>query len=280
MKDLEERLRGHPAKPVKPLTSTFNASVISELKGKPHKQMFNKLRALTPRHLSKAGLVAVVSFVIIGGSAAAFTLWPRPTATQTLTKELPSGNHIVGIDTTSCDYTGTIDGTQHIPTGTHHVYYEVKQGSSLTDNQIRDGVQGDCELNMDNNAITAMIYASHFDKLKGMESTNVYTVNAITANNITVTPDSHYNSKDYTLQPNTTYQINSDAKVQNEDSPARLSDIKAGDSVMMVVQDTSGKTDQPGAPWYSLNHPEVIRVLGIMKVPALTASPDALDSAF
>jgi len=280
MKDLEKRLHGHPAKPVKPLTATFNASVISELKGKPHTQMFNKPRAFAQRRFSKASLVAAISFVVIGGSAAAITLWPQPTAIKTFTKELPSGNHIVGIDTTSCNPIAAVGGMQTVPAGIHHVYYEVKQGSTLTDEQVRNGIQASCELDMDNNTISAMVHANHFDKVTGMQSTNVYTVNAAGNDSITVTPDSHYNSKNYTLQPSMTYKVSGDVKVQNESNPAQFGDIKTGDSVMMIVQDTSGKTDQPGAPWNSLNHPDVIKVLGIIKVPALTTSPDVLYGAF
>lgn len=284
MKDkIDKALQQHQAQPRKALGQDFTANVTRQLHEKPATGL-RRLRTAfhwpRVRHLNKATMLAILGLIVVSGSAAAYTLWPRPTTTLTLHKNLPSGNQIVGIDTANCDYTGAVDSTQPMATGTKHVYYEIKRGSVLTDEQIRDGIQANCELNTDNNAVSAMVHKYHFDTVTGMQSTNVYTVNAITVNSITLTQDQHYDSKLYPSAQTNTYAVNGSTRIQNEGKPAQLSDIKLGDSVILVVQDTSGNIETADNTWQPLNHPETITVLGIIKVPALTASPDAVYRAF
>ena len=279
MNDLEDLLSRNTPKPTRPISNNFTETVIAEINGRPKQRWLQKIITnLRSYSFSKIGVASFAGVLLVSGTAVAIALWPKPTVTPTITKSLPSGNHIVGVDAENCQYFKALDGSTTQPTS-EKLYYEVRQGSQLTDQQIIDTVQGVCEENISNNAISSIVKQLP-KNLPGMQSTETYTVNSIAKNSITVTLDSHYNAKLYTTKPNVTYTHFSDNLiVYNENNKILYSDIKVGDTVKMVVQDTSGKSPETQENYNPLNHPENITVLAILKIPTLTADPSTFYAA-
>ena len=279
MNNLEELLTRNTPKPNRPITSNFTETVISEIKSHPNQTRLQKLIATLRSHsLSKIGVASFAGVVLISGTAFAIALWPKPTVTPTITKSLPSGNHIVGVDAKNCQYFKSLDGTQ-AKSISEMLYYEVRQSSILTDQQIIDTVQGVCEENISNNAISAIVKQLP-KNLPDMLSTEAYTINAITKNSITVTLDSHYDASLYNSQPNLTYtHFSENLLAYNEDAKVSYSDFGVGDTIKMVVQDTSGISPETPTNYHPLNHPETIKILAILKMPALTADPSTFYAA-
>jgi len=279
MKNLENLLFKHTPKPTRQLSSNFTHNVIAEIKSRQKQSRLDSLAtALRLPAFSKIGVALFAGVILVSGTAVAIALWPKPTVTPTITKSLPSGNHIVGVDAENCQYFKALDGTATQPTS-DKLYYEVRQGSKLTDQQIIDTVQGVCEENISNNAVSAIVKQLP-KNVPGMLSTEAYTISAISKNSITVTLDSHYNSALYTTKPNLTYtHFSTNLLTYNENSKVTYSNFKVGDTIKMVVQDTSGKSSEAQDNYNPLNHPETITVLAIIKIPALTADPSTFYTA-
>jgi len=217
---------------------------------------------------TKLGLGIVSGALLIGGTAAAFAFWPTPTVTKTTLKPLPSGNHIIGYDTANCDYFAGAKGTQ-AATVNEKVYYEVRAGSTMTDAQLQSSLQGVCEENMSNEAVSVVEHSLPKDRQGN--SSEAYTVTAISANSITVSLDSHYSDNTIT-KPNQTYtHFDSNLVVYNESTPSNFGALKVGDTIKMVTKDTTGRQASPS--YEPTNHPENQMVEAIVKTPALTADP-------
>jgi len=238
------------------------------------KQPWRLTDVLAQKLHTRLGFGMAVGTLLLGGTAAAITLWPAPTVTQTALKPLPSGNHIVGYDTQNCNYFGTLDGTPPKTTD-EKVYYEVRQGSTLTDAQLQSGLQGVCEENISNNAISAVEKSLPVDR-QG-DSTDAFTITAISTNSITVSLDPHYTlplfaSPSSVTKPNQVYtRFDSNLEVYDESTRSSFSDLKVGDTIKMILKDTSG---QPASLTYQpANHPENQLTEAIVKIPALTADP-------
>lgn len=278
MKDIDTILSKHPLKPKRPLRADFAQAVAQELQNRPKRFPWARFFRLSPPQLvSRAGLASLVGLVLMTGSVAAFALWPRPHVTTNMREELPSGNHIVGYDTQNCVYRA-LDGSPVKP-DRRTVYYEVRQGSSLTDQQLQDSLRAVCEEDISNNAISAIVKRLPAN-LPGVQSTMTYTITNVAADSITVSPDTQYDTLQYTVKPSMTYtNFAKDLLVYNQDTEAAYGDLHAGDSIKMVVQDTSGKTSETAENYNALNHPEHITILAIVKVPALTADPNIFYKA-
>lgn len=283
MKDIDTVLSKHPPKPKRPLSTDFTqvvaAHVVSE---KPN--LLQKLRSVLPGRLfTKAGAASLAAVVLLSGTVAAITLWPQPEVTPTIKQQLPNGNRIVGYDARDCNYFTSLDGSELKPTS-EKLYYEIRQDSSLTDDQLRDSLRALCEENISGNAVSAIVKTLPQD-LPGMFSTSAHTIDAITEDSITLSPDENY--KDVraapwvlVAQPSTTYaHFADDLRVYNQGSKAAFSDLKAGDSVKLIMQDTSGRSTETANGYNPLNSPETITVLAIVKVPPLSGDPHAFYQA-
>jgi hypothetical protein len=279
MKDIEEQLFKDSPKPTRQISSNFTQKVIVEIKSHPKQSALNSFAtALHIPTFSKIGIAIFAVVILVSGTAAAIALWPKPTVKISISKSLPSGNHIVGVDAENCQYFKALDGTAAKPTS-DKLYYEVRQDSKLTDQQIIDTVQGVCEENISNNAISAIVEKLP-KNLPGMLSTEAYTIDAITSNSITVTLDTHYNSAAYTTKPNLTYTRFSDNLLTyNQSSKVTYGNFKVGDTIKMIVQDTSGTNSETQENYNPLNHPETIQILAILKIPVLTADPSTFETS-
>ncbi|HSX06077.1 MAG TPA: hypothetical protein VLF69_06455 [Candidatus Saccharimonadales bacterium] len=292
MKNLEQLLQQHTPKPTRPLKHTFTQTVVAEITARPEAaSAYTRLSRLRSRLLSRAGLLSLgTGALLIGGTAMAVTLWPTPSVSQTTSQELASGNHIVGYDAKNCGYFASLDGTKSL-SGDDKVYYEIRQGSKLTDQQLQTALQGVCEENISNNAISALIKQLP-QNLPGLFSTQALHVDAISSTGITLSLDPHYSSADSTLKPGLTYtHFAPHLLVYNQSETAQYTDIHTGDTVKLVMQSTAPPVPLPKAhglasPQYIVpsrqeqeddnpeNHPETIVIDGIVKIPALTANPN------
>ena len=277
MKDIDTLLSQHSPKPKKQLPSNFTQTIVAELKENPQPQR-SRLRNLLGNLRRHSVTTSLAGMVILGGTASAITLWPTPSVTPTITKLLPSGNHIVGVDAENCQYFKGVDGSTPQPTS-EKLYYEVREGSKLTDTQIVAAVQGICEEKVSDNAITTIIKQLP-QNTPGMESTSAYVINGITGNSITVSMDPHYDASLYTTLPNMTYiHFAKNLITYDRNTKVTFSDFKAGDTVKMIVQDTSGKSSETEEHYNPLNHPDSITILAMVKIPALTADPTTFYTA-
>jgi len=206
----------------------------------------------------------------------AIAVWPTPSVSKTTTQELPSGNHIVGYDLKNCDYFDKTAGA--VPTNIDEkVYYEVRQGSTLTDEQLQQALQGMCEEKLDGSAISTAMKKLQDSTTTGDFSTEALTVNAITKDSITVSLDSHYAPGRSQVQPNLTYtQFSKNLLVYNRSDKADYGDIHAGDTVIMALHQNS--KPQPVAPNYYVaeNDTANITILAIVRVPPLTTDPSLM----
>lgn len=275
MKNIESMLKQKAPKPNRSLNVNFTENVMNTIKkDKRPSRTSELLTAMRRRRVIGIPMTAFAGLVLVGGTAAAIALWPTPKVTPTITKTLPNGNRIVGVNATDCQYFSSLDGTANKPTN-ENIYYEVRKDSKLTDEQIRSMVQGICEENVSNNAISAIIkQLGVSSETRGIQSTEAFVVNAIDDKNITVSMDPHYNHALFTTKPNLTYtRFSNKLIVKDGNVKASYKDLKVGDTVKMVVQDMSGKSTETEENHNPLNHPENIVILAILKIPALTADP-------
>ena len=271
MKDIDQLLTQHMPKPKRELNSTFSNTVIMEIRTTKHT---SKLQRLLHAARGKVGLAVATGFILVGGTAAALTLWPTPNVETALNKELPSGNHIVGYNTTNCQYYGTTEGS--VPKTNEALYYEVRAGSTLTDEQLRNSLQAVCAENISNEAISK-IAQTVAKNSPNTSSTLAYRVEAVGANGITVSPDLQYDASQYTVKPHQTFAHFADnLVVQNQAASAQFSDIQVGDTVKMLLQAMPSNTDELRQ---LANDPETVTVLAILKVPPLTADPTTFYTA-
>jgi hypothetical protein len=268
MKDIDQLLQQKAHKPNRELSQNFTIKTITEIKSRPTPQgWLTDIRVKILRHawLSLAGLV------LIGGTAAAaVALWPTPKVTPLITKQLPSGNHIVGYNAANCDYFSGLDG-HNAPPSSDNVYYELRQGANISDQQLKDSLQAICEENLANNAISRI--ENQLPK-KG-NSTMTYRIDAISSQSLMLSLDPHYDKANVDLvSPQTYSRFSPDLIVYNENSKTSLSDLRSGDSVKLIYNDTSGQVQTPQNYYVDLNHPENIVITAILKVPPLTADPN------
>lgn len=224
---------------------------------------------------TKLGLFTITGTVLLGGTAAAIALWPQPKVTPTTHTALPSGNHIVGYDAQNCNY---YSQAKSVGETTHDtVYYEIRQGSKLTDEQLRSSLQAVCEENISNQAMTKLAGLLSKDA-PGISSTSVFLVKSVVPGSLTVTLDGHYDTAQMITVPGGQTFTNFSDKliVRNESAAAAYSDIHVGDTVKLLLQDTDGKSTET---WASQTRPTTMKVLAIVKVPALTGDPTSFYTA-
>lgn len=276
MKDIDKLLQQHPHKPKRQLTATFTEDVMQKIKAK--RGWRNMLSNVHFGHLSKAGALGLGAFLLVSGTVAAIALWPKPTVTQTDKKLLPSGNRIVSYNAENCiGGDQALDGTAKI-SASHIVRYEVRADSKLTDEQIKNSLRALCEEDVSNNAISTMVKA--IGEKPGLQSTLAYTIKAIAPNKLTLVPDSHYDAATYDMTERTYTRFSDGLKVQNQATEIPYGLLNVGDTVKLIVQDTSGKSQETPDGTYVMTRPAETLILGILKMPALTGDPNVMYRAF
>ncbi|HEY5667766.1 MAG TPA: hypothetical protein VIR03_01235 [Candidatus Saccharimonadales bacterium] len=279
MNNLDELLRQHQPKPKRPLSVNFTQSIMGDIREVPQPSLAQRLRAKLPVHLaSKASFASLAGAVLVTGSVAAFALWPRPSVTPSIHQELPSGNHIVGYNAKDCNYFASHDGSAPKQTS-ESLYYEVRQGSKLTDQQLLDSLQAVCEENISDNALVAVTKQLP-QNIPGLQSTVAYTISAISPTSITLVPDAHFAPADLALPSSATYtRFASDMLLYNEGNKVAYGDFKVGDTVKLVVKDDSGKSSETAGNYVAMAHPEHVTILAMLKTPPLSGDPNVFYKA-
>lgn len=268
MKDLDKMLKKQAPLLKQGISSDFTQKVIMNIQNKKPARwtdkLFRKLR-------TKLSLVTAAGMLLLGGTAAALSLWPIPSVTKTTLQQLPSGNHIVGYNAKNCNYFGELDGAVSKETN-ENIYYEVQQGSPLDDEQLQSSLQGICEENISNNAVSAVMKLLPASK-RG-DSGLAYTITGVTPASLTVSPDSHYDAKYIMVLPNQTYtRFDSGIAVFDQTSKSGFDAIRVGDTVKLITRDTSGVSPETQQMYTSANHPENQLIMAVVKIPAPTADP-------
>lgn len=252
------------------VTRTKSVTIKEQTTMKAKQSIFNNLRhQLTGR----AGAFSLVGAVLIGGTAAAISLWPKPIVTQTTNKTLANGNHIVGYSAKNCNYFSQSNDPQK-PTS-NMVYYEVRKGSHLTDQQIKTSLRGVCEENQSDMEISALIKQLPQNN-PGLMSTESYTITSITPGSITISPS----LQGGTSTKQTFKNFAANLSVYNESVKSSLSDLATGDTIKMVARNTSGKSTETQENYNPMNHPEDVVILAIVKTPATTGDPRTIEKSF
>jgi hypothetical protein len=280
MKDIDKLLSQPMPTPKRPLSTNFTKEIAMKIK-QPRQTGWQRLRSNAQSLiLTKVGAASLASIALISGTVAAVSLWPKPVITPTVNKPLPSGNHIVGYDATNCNYLRALDGTRIGPK-TEKIYYEVHKDSKLTDQQIQDSLRAVCEENMSNNAISALLKELPNTPTGSTFSTEALFIKAVTKNSLTFSLDPHYDATDYTLRPELTYtKFDTDMLVRDQDNKIAYADLKAGDTIKLIVRDDSMKFTETTEGYNPFNYPEHITVLAILRVPPLTADPTIMQRAY
>jgi hypothetical protein len=272
MKDIDMALSGLPIRPSRSLKDDFTSVVIGELKTRPKLQ--RKWRLLYWIR-AKIGILSLGLLLVAGTAAAAVTTLktisptpkqtPVPNVNQTITKQLPGGDRIVGYNLQNCHF---FSGPTYVDIHPNEdVLYEVKQGSTLTDEQLEASLEGVCESMVNSDNMSAIIQAFQREGVTPYDEfgTMNMLVENITPTSITVRIDPAYTVVPIAEQDKlglTYTQFFQGLKVYNENMPIAYSDIKAGDTVQILMGHTPGYTytegvagDYPG-PRYCLRHNE------------------------
>jgi hypothetical protein len=275
MRDIDQLLAasGNP-QPHRPLRANFTSDIIEHIKAQPRQaSRLARAKEKILMNLHKptiAFAAAAIAILLLGSTAYALTHWNTVTSVFRSETVLPSGNRIVGVDTTNCNYFGKPD-PKAAPQET--AYYEIKKESSLTNDQVVDMIKGICEENRANDAVNTIIQPYLKDGQNIMSSSGLR-VASIDKDKLSVTNDPAY-SKDMRYSGDNTYTLGKDVKVFDGTSPIKLSDIKAGDTLRLIVHDkrtigSEGDRDDPNH-W---DDPQFIDILAMIRVPALSGSPD------
>jgi hypothetical protein len=260
-KDIEKALEN--MKPKRSLSSDFTAETLAMVKSSVKKRFFNPMPLLRRAPI----LVCIVGVLLISGGAYAAFHWPEITAKFGTKIDLPSGNSVIGVDTTNCNY---FQVHNKPASAKGKVYYEVKKDSSLSQDQIVDMVKGVCEEEQALSAVNNIVPS----KVVG-DSSAALDIKAISKSSITVQLNKFYQDPKFTYNKELTYtKIASNLLVYDAYQPIKYSDLKVGNTVMLVAKD--GHTlPSEGDPSNS-NHwadPDLMTILAIVKVPSPSASP-------
>lgn len=277
--DIEKLLqRSAPRKPRRALSSGFTARVVSKLGAAPRRKKREwwqrYIHIPTLRLLPKPLMVALVAVTVLatGGVAyAAVSNWTNITSVFRGETHLPNGNRIVAVDTQNCNYFDNPDPESADKQET--VYYEIKSDSILSNEHIVDMIKGVCEQNRANDVISTVIQPFLRDGQIIMSGTTSR-VQEIGGGKITLLLDSQLDPSIHYIAP-VTYTLNDDVKVYDGAKLASLDSVKAEDSVILIVRDHrsigSEVDHQDPNHW---DDPELLTVLAIVEVPALSGSPD------
>jgi hypothetical protein len=261
-KDMEEAMKTlKPKRPLKP-DFTRNTLGLSVSSSRGSFFLWQKLR-------HAPALALVIAVLLLSGTVYAATHWPEITAKFSSKTSLPSGNRIIGVDTTNCNYFQVHD--KPVPTN-EKVYYEIKKDSSLTDDQVVSMVQGICE----ENAVTDImnqIVQPYIKQGLGKGMTGEFRLETVAKDSITVSESPAFAPQGAKLE-SYTYNIDSGIKVYDAKESIELSDLRPGDSISLLVKDTHPLPSEgdPNSP----NHwkdSDLITVLAIVRTPQITGSP-------
>ncbi len=274
MKDIDTMLKKHTPKPKRQLTPTFTQNVMEDI---TMKKQHNKSLSIMQR-VRKHATVTAVAIGLIGSTAAAATaLWLAPNAQHLSTQPLENGNRVVGINLENCQFFDISEGVPTTPSE-RAVYYEIHKEADITDQKMAQLLKANCE-----ETANSVTLEQHF---KLSENQHLYTstplvVTAITDTSIRVKLHPVLDQEAYeTFGEVELSRISDDTPTYDLTQEISFNDLRAGDSVLLVMQnDTIG----PSEMLYSigpLQDPENTAVIGIMRITPPTADTSELYQAY
>lgn len=148
MKDIEKLLQASGnSKPRRALRTDFTDNITSYLAKHPRaswRERLMEVRSMKWFTRPAIALSALALMILAGGGAyAAVGGWPGVIAIFGGQQTLPSGDRIVKVDTKNCSYVSAFSITDKSKVQ-NELYYRVKNGSKLTNEQVVELVQGNC----------------------------------------------------------------------------------------------------------------------------------------
>jgi hypothetical protein len=302
MNDLDKTLKAQTFLPKRPLRDDFTQKVLATIHETKHVPWTRKL--LQWLH-TKLGLTILTGLLLIGSTAAASNAIlsggtatirqntgvvvqrPVPIATQILEKQLPNGDRLVGYTTKNCQgagmHVGATPNETMLTKSPENMYYDVPKGSPLTNDQLRSTLLAECEENISNNIFFGIDKA--LPRGRQGEISEDYTVTAITAQSVTVKPDTHYKEDPaYTPVPmpqSLTYtRFDPNLVVYDQSIKRSYSAIHVGDDVLLVTKYVFDPTvPPPPVDENSLDDTRYEVVEAVMKVPVLVGNPELFYTA-
>lgn len=157
-------LRQSAVRPSRKLRANFTEHIIQQISEHPRQvgRMAHIKEMIQMKLMHKPIMAALAGFVVIaatGTTYAAVSGWPL--ALFSGQKNLADSGRIVSIDTKNCGGVSAY-GTK-IESKDHRVYFKIKAGSKLTNEQVTEMVQGNCEIN-EQTALTTGQIKQELDK--------------------------------------------------------------------------------------------------------------------
>jgi hypothetical protein len=279
MKNIEKLLRSGNIKPTRPLPHDFTIKTMQAIRdnsNKPGRLAIWKERIyMNLIHKPAMALAAFAAVAVISGTAyATIANWPQISSVFSGEKRLNSGNRIVGVDGENCNFFAAQNGLPK-SSSKETVYYEIKKGSTLSNDQIVSMVRGICEENRLGNQVSAIIKPLiENDKAHdGFEGGTTYQIENISTSGITMKLDNKYGHNEIRQ---TFKHIAPDAKTYNQDQPAKLSDLKPGDTVTIITRNTTKGTNMETVDPERKN-PDLRTIVAFIKHPPFSGSVDMFN---
>jgi hypothetical protein len=210
MNNLDARLRRSMAAPRRPLHANFTTQTLAKLesettepKYRPKWKEFIPVKLFSKPLFAASAAVAVVAlggsaYAAVGGISGIRALFAGET-------QLHNGARIVKVATENCPHINAFNITNKNRTPHDPVYYRIKPGSKLTNQQVVDTVQGSCEADaegVNNGTIARAVAEQPENKNKLVGGYADSTISALSKDSITLTFDMPYGTPEnvYTLR--------------------------------------------------------------------------------
>jgi hypothetical protein len=240
MKDIETILTKSSATPKRGLPKNFTKNIVSYLDEHPRKTRFASFKEfLIMKHFTQPAIavVAIVMLVAVSGTAyAAVGGWAGITALLGGQKKVDAAR-IVTVNTKNCTisnaFTVTLKNQQR-----DAYYYKVKDGSTLTNDQIVQMVRGYCELDRSGQASLAVAAELNKNPLNKNAVVGGYIDSKVTAiSQSTISIESTMPVGQELKTFNQTFShIDPQVIVYQGNQRLTLSDIKLGDHVSIAYR--------------------------------------------
>lgn len=262
IRDIDTLLSTQAApKPKRELRPDFTAQIMATLKENPQPRRRAWWQRYLQFHKQAAAFASIAVLLVVTATAYAttdgFTQLPsflniRHAEQQTL----KTGERIITIDTQGCKLVEWDETAKKLIASDRTYLYRVKSGSSITNDQVAQMVQGKCEFEAQTNNNTrqsalATYTTSHpedKDHLVGGYANEIIT--AITPTSLSTHGEMQFNGalKSYDL---TFKHIASDATVTENGELRNWNDLQVGDSIAYVYLATGNalKNSETTPPW-------------------------------
>lgn len=288
MKNIDDLLRQSSAPtPRRELSADFTQNTLHKL-AEPRrrfsriKETFRmKFATFTRAHKPAAIALALLGTVVISGTASAATIgWPNVVALLSGQKNLSDGSRVVQVDTKNCRFITALNITKTKTSPNSTYYYRVKPASPLTNEQITQMVQGNCDSEaesvLNQQAITQITGKSPYDGTSGLVGGYIDNViTAISPSSVSVKftmPMVQNNKQVYKNYAQTFNHIDPKIIVIDKGKQISLSDLHVGDHIALSYRATGdallhSETTAPG----DINTDETTLAIVVKDSPSITA---------